>query len=76
MSNTNWSEPSENTTAWARNSGIDTSVPTYSDSTVSYSDPLEYYNGYPADTITSDDVRFSAWSTDSGVNNSGWTDTI
>ena len=74
MANTNWTEPTQNTTAWARNSGIDTSVPTYNDSTVSYNDPLEYYDGYDANTITEEDVKFAAYTEIAIPANASWSD--
>jgi len=72
--NTAWAEPSAESTAWARNSGIDTSVPTYDDSSVTYDQATEYYDGYNANIITEDDVKFSQF-TDAGVPaNAAWTD--
>ncbi len=61
MTNTAWTEIGAERTIWLRNSGIDTSVPTYDDPTISYNDPLEFYDGYDATTVTEDDVKFTAW---------------
>ena len=58
----------------ARNSGIDTSVPTYNDSTVSYNDSLEYYDGYDANTITEEDVKFAAYTEIAIPANASWSD--
>ncbi len=59
---------------WARNSGIDTSVPTYDDSTITYDQATEYYDGYNSGVITEDDVKFSNF-TDSGTPaKASWTD--
>lgn len=72
MSNTNWADSNINDTNWARASGIDTNVPTYNDFTISYSDPLTYYNGYNANTITEDDVHFTAYVNTDIPPNTGW----
>lgn len=47
---------------WSRTSGIDTSIPIYDDPTISYDDSIEYYDGYNAATITTEDVKFDNWS--------------
>lgn len=70
-------------TAWARNSGIDTSIPTY-DAIISYGEAAEFYDGYDATTITEDDVHFSAYTevqiptgasfTETAIANSAFTD--
>lgn len=75
ISNTNWSDSGTPANSqWTRPSGIDTSVPTYDDATISYDDSSEYYDGYDATTITVDDVKFDNW-TDSGApSKSTWTD--
>lgn len=75
INNSAYTETNPANATWARNSGIDTSVPTYSDSTISYSEATEFYNGYDATTITEDDVKFSAYSDSGTPANAVWTDT-
>lgn len=74
LANSAFTETNPNTSAWARNSGIDTDVPTYNDATISYDDSATYFDGYAADVITTDDVCFSAWSGDNVPSLSSWTD--
>ena len=73
MSNTNWTGENPGGTLWIRPSGIDDSIPTYNDPTLSYNEVTEYYDGYNATTITTEDVKFDLWAGDS-VSNSTWTD--
>ena len=74
LANSAFAETNPNNSAWARTSGIDTSIPTYSDATISYSDPVEYYSGYDGSTITEDDVKFSAYADAQTPSNSAWSD--
>ncbi len=72
MANTNWqdSETPQNA-GWLRPSGID-NVPQFDDATISYDDPLIYYDGYDASIVTADDILFDLW-TDSNIPaNSAW----
>ena len=74
INNSAYTETNPANATWARNSGIDTSVPTYDDSTISYDEATEYYDGYAADVITVDDTRFANYTSDSTPSASNWTD--
>jgi len=67
-------ETNSNNSAWSRNSGIDTSVPTYDDSTLTYDEATEYYDGYDATIITADDVKFSTITDGASPANATWAD--
>lgn len=71
---TSYTETAPNTTLWARNSGIDTSVPTYDDLTVYYDTLLTYYDGYNANIITQEDVKFAAYTEIAIPANANWTE--
>lgn len=74
LANSAFSEVDITNTAWARNSGIDTSIPTYDDSTLTYDEITEYYDGFNSNIITEDDVHFSAITDETPPANSSWTD--
>lgn len=72
MANTNWTDSETPQTAdWSNPSGISNS-PLYDDATISYDDPLIYYDGYDASTITNDDVIFDLWTESNIPSNSAW----
>lgn len=74
-SKSSWSDDqSTNSTQWARASGIDDSIPAYDDSTLSYDQVTEYYDGYDASTITTEDVNFDLWSETGLPNHTAWLD--
>lgn len=73
VNNSSWSDASTpQNAAWARTSGIDTSISEYDDATLSYDEATEYYDGYDATTITTEDVKFGAWTNSGTPSNSSW----
>lgn len=73
INKSNWSDSGTPANAsWLRTSGIDASIPLYDDATISYDDITEYYDGYNANIITEDDVKFDSWVNSGTLLNSSW----
>lgn len=67
-----YSETAPSTSQWLRT--FETSIPLYDDSTITYDEITEYYDGYNSGIITEDDVKFSAF-TEAGLPvNTAWAD--
>lgn len=69
-----YTEVLPSSTNWSRTGGIDSNIPLYNDSTISYSDSATYYNGYNGNTTTVDDVKFSVFTEAGSVAKSAYTD--
>jgi len=73
MAATDWSEPSETTADWIPNPNYNPNT-AYNDSSDTYNDSLEYYNGYnPATQDPNGDLAAQAsWSSVSDASGTDW----